>query len=216
MRNIVIASLAFLVLASASGEDTLEDLQVSKNGRYLEKSGGKPFFWFGDTNWVLFHRTTGEEAEVYFGDRAEKGFTVIQAGLCGAGVIEGVTDPSHNLVNGLLPFHYTGSMPDPGRPNEAFFSHADRMIARAARHGLYLALLPTWAEFVCPAWHNGPRSSMSRMPGPTGSSWAKDMRIPPILSGCWAVTGTLSFATRMTSLSGGPWLKGSGAMTTGT
>ena len=39
----------------------------------------KPFFWLGDTGWELFHRLSREEADKYLKNRADKGFTVIQA-----------------------------------------------------------------------------------------------------------------------------------------
>ena len=35
---------------------------------------GKPFFYLGDTAWLLFQRLNHEEVEEYLKDRAEKGF----------------------------------------------------------------------------------------------------------------------------------------------
>ena len=137
-----VAAAFFVTMAAGCSEPGLPDLKVSENGRYFETIDGEPFFWFGDTDWVLFHRTSPADAETYFSDRVGKGFNVIQASLTGAGVNEGVLDPSHNVVNGLLPFHFTDSLPDPGKPNEDFFKHADEMIDLAAEHGLYIALLP--------------------------------------------------------------------------
>jgi hypothetical protein len=54
-------------------------LRVSENHRYLEYEDSAPFFYLGDTAWELFHRLDREEADRYLTDRAEKGFTVIQA-----------------------------------------------------------------------------------------------------------------------------------------
>ena len=53
-------------------------LQVAKNGRYLV-NGDTPFFWMGDTAWLLFHKLTIEETYVYLRNRRDKGFNVIQA-----------------------------------------------------------------------------------------------------------------------------------------
>src|SRR5262245_33255487 len=53
-------------------------LKVSPNGRYFVDRDGKPFFYLGDTAWLLFQRFNHEEVEEYLKDRAEKGFTVIQ------------------------------------------------------------------------------------------------------------------------------------------
>ena len=42
---------------------------------------GKPFFWLGDTAWLLFHKLDDGQIETYLENRALKGFTVIQATL---------------------------------------------------------------------------------------------------------------------------------------
>src|SRR5881398_2507175 len=54
-------------------------LKVSPNGRYFVDQHGKPFFYLGDTCWLLFQRLNHEEVDEYLKDRAAKGFTVIQA-----------------------------------------------------------------------------------------------------------------------------------------
>src|SRR5262249_29462937 len=54
-------------------------LKVSANGRYFVDQDGKPFFYLGDTCWLLFQRLNRDEVEEYLKDRAGKGFTVIQA-----------------------------------------------------------------------------------------------------------------------------------------
>src|SRR5438445_5862471 len=60
---------------------SVKDLQlkVSANGRYFVDQDGKPFFYLGDTCWLLFQRPNREEVEEYLQDRVHKGFTVIQA-----------------------------------------------------------------------------------------------------------------------------------------
>src|SRR5215472_8239065 len=54
-------------------------LKVSPNGRYFVDQHGKPFFYLGDTAWLLFQRLDRKEVEEYLKDRVDKGFTVIQA-----------------------------------------------------------------------------------------------------------------------------------------
>ena len=54
-------------------------LRVAGNQRYLEFDDGTPFFYLGDTAWALFNRLNREEAHYYLRNRADKGFTVIQA-----------------------------------------------------------------------------------------------------------------------------------------
>ena len=54
-------------------------LKVSADGRHFVDQDGKPFFYLGDTCWLLFQRLNRAEVEEYLKDRAGKGFTVIQA-----------------------------------------------------------------------------------------------------------------------------------------
>ncbi len=110
-------------------------LRVSANGRYLESSDGKPFFYLGDTAWELFHRLTRDESAFYLQNRARKGFTVIQAVVLAE--LGGVNTPN---ANGDLPLFDR----DPTRPNEAYFQHVDTVIEQAAQLGLVIGLLPTW------------------------------------------------------------------------
>lgn len=69
----------FILILSCLLSPANAQLQVSADKRFLQTSDGKPFFWLGDTAWELFHRLNREEAEMYLKNRAEKGFTVIQA-----------------------------------------------------------------------------------------------------------------------------------------
>jgi hypothetical protein len=123
-------------------------LQVSNNKRYLVTADGKPFFWLGDTAWELFHRLTREEAEKYLKNRAEKGFTVIQA--VALAELDGLHDPN---PYGEIPLEND----DPTKPREAYFQHVDFIINKAAELGLYIGLLPTWGDKVFKdRWGAGP------------------------------------------------------------
>jgi hypothetical protein len=60
-------------------------LKVAPNGRYLMTASGQPFFWLGDTGWLLFNKLKREEAETYLEDRRKKGFNVIRVRRLGSG-----------------------------------------------------------------------------------------------------------------------------------
>ncbi len=123
-------------------------LKVSDNRRYLTTSDGKPFFWLGDTAWELFHRLNREEAEKYLKNRADKGFTVIQAVVLAE--LDGLHDPN---PYGEIPLEND----DPTKPREAYFQHVDFVIKKAEHLGLYIALLPTWGDKVFKdRWGIGP------------------------------------------------------------
>ncbi len=116
-------------------------IQISPNGRYFTDQAGKPFFYLGDTAWLIFQRLNHEEVEEYLKDRADKGFTVVQAY-----VIRGLSTQHPDGPVSLL-----GEPPfidrDPTRPNEAFFQNMDHVVRRANELGLVMALV------VAKSWH---------------------------------------------------------------
>jgi Protein of unknown function (DUF4038)/Putative collagen-binding domain of a collagenase len=114
-------------------------LRVSDNHRFLVHDDGSPFFYLGDTAWELFHRLNLEDADYYLLNRAENGFSVIQAVLLAE--LEGLSVPN---ANGDLPLLNN----DPTTPNEAYFKHVDAIVDRAASLGLHMGLLPTWGSYV--------------------------------------------------------------------
>ncbi|GAB4242934.1 MAG: glycoside hydrolase family 140 protein [Elainellaceae cyanobacterium] len=118
---------------------TLQQLTVSSNQRYLSRKDGTPFFYLADTAWELFHRLNREEAQLYLKNRADKGFTVIQAVVLAE--LDGLNTPN--------PY---GDVPlinhDPTQPNPAYFQHVDFIVNAAEQLGLYVGMLPTWGDKV--------------------------------------------------------------------
>ena len=129
-----VTALLFFCLITSYSE---AQLQVSANKRYLQTVDGKPFFWLGDTAWELFHRLNREEADLYLKNRADKGFTVIQAVVLAE--LDGLHDPN---PYGEIPLEND----DPTKPREAYFQHVDYIIKKAEQLGLYIGLLPTWGD----------------------------------------------------------------------
>lgn len=116
------------------------DLQVSPNGHYLTKSDGQPWFYLGDTGWLLAHRQTREQVDQYLDDRAAKGFSVIQImGL--AEVFTGMTPTNAYGQTALL-------NNNPSTPNDDYWEHVDYILNKAAEKGMYVALAPTWGNYV--------------------------------------------------------------------
>lgn len=124
-----------------------QSLSISDNNRYLILEDGTPFFWLGDTAWELFHRLDREEATMYLEDRAEKGFTVIQAVVLAE--LDGLNTPNPYgdtpLINN-----------DPMQPNEAYFEHVDFIVNKAEELGMYIGMLPTWGDKFNKKWGVGP------------------------------------------------------------
>jgi hypothetical protein len=116
-------------------------LKVSPNGRYFVDQEGKPFFYLGDTAWLLFQRLDQKEVEEYLKDRVGKGFTVIQAYVI-RGLGRRHPDGNSSLL-GAPPFIDR----DPTKPNEAFFKNVDYVVNRANDLGLVMGLV------TAKSWH---------------------------------------------------------------
>src|SRR3982751_6021120 len=108
IRTLLVLALALNVACGAAR------LKVSENKHFLVTEKGEPFFYLGDTAWELFHRLNREEADQYLKDRAEQGFTVVQA----VALAE---------FDGLKEQNPYGETPllnnDPAKPNEVYFKH---------------------------------------------------------------------------------------------
>jgi hypothetical protein len=150
--------LLFIIacLAVAFGCKTVEEqdndlpgLTVSENNRALVNENGEPFFWLGDTGWLLFRKLNREEAGYYLENRSLEGYNVIQAmvihdlenciNYAGDRAFDG-TDITRPLVTG-------GN--DPGN-DEAYdyWDHVDYIVDLAAEKGIYMALVPIWGSNV--------------------------------------------------------------------
>jgi hypothetical protein len=120
-------------------------LRVSDNHRFLVKEDDTPFFYLGDTAWELFQRLNREEADRYLENRAQKGFTVIQA--VALAELDG-----HAVSNAY------GHQPlvnlDPARPavrdDGDYWTHVDYIVNKAESVGLFIGFLPTWGRY----WHD--------------------------------------------------------------
>ncbi|QHW34988.1 DUF4038 domain-containing protein [Paenibacillus rhizovicinus] len=136
----------------------LQKLRVSADRRHIVHEDGTPFFWLGDTAWELFLRLNREEADRYMRNRAERGFTVIQA------IALGETDMTRAAnAYGRSPLLRNGNGDcDPTLPDLApegeygYWDHVDYIIDRAAHYGLYIGMLPTWGDRIHVAWGGGP------------------------------------------------------------
>lgn len=124
-------------------------IKVSDNKRFLVRDDGKPFFYLGDTAWELFHRLNREQADTYLEDRAEKGFTVIQA--VALAELDGLNDPNPYGHRPLIEN-------DPARPaikeggQNDYWDHVDYIVNKAEKLGLTIGFLPTWGDKWNPKW----------------------------------------------------------------
>lgn len=135
-----IASLPNLVAAERSNAKAIKDLQVSPDGRFLQYSDGKPFFWLADTSWMLASKLHMEEARRLMADRVAKGFTVIQSLI-----FRDMFVPNTPNVHGVTPFASEADM-YAAKLNPKWLDWVLGITKMAAEYGLVMAWLPTWGD----------------------------------------------------------------------
>ena len=126
----------------------LPRIVVHSDGHMLCTEDGSPFFWLGDTAWLLNQVLTREECSYYLQTRARQGFNVVQIMLLAE--FGGITKPT---TLGLLPF----ADGDLKRPNETFFDRFAEIVNEAATLGMYAAIIPVWGDKLTAPWGTGPK-----------------------------------------------------------
>jgi hypothetical protein len=132
-------------------------LTVSQqNPHEIVYADGSRFLWFGDTGWEMIHRLNREEISFYLNKRKAQGFNVIQTVI----LSEFYLKQPVNFYGDSLFVQHDPQEPavtqgaDPARKEEYdFWDHVEYTVRTAGECGLYLALVPTWGEWVVPREH---------------------------------------------------------------
>jgi hypothetical protein len=156
MKNLKIPAIVLaMVLAMAAcapkvqtEKKGLPRLKVSENHRFLVDENGNPFFWLGDTGWLLFSKLNREDADKYLTDRANKGFNVIQIMMLHTLGAKNVYGDSALVGQNLSRPLVTEGNLFADTTQYDFWDHMDYVIDLAAEKGLYVGLVPVWGGNV--------------------------------------------------------------------
>jgi len=145
-RLILSAFLVLSIFASAQSKTAKHPwdngkLKVSENHRYLQHDNGTPFFWLGDTGWLLPERLNRDEAEFYLTECSKRGYNVVQV----------------QTIDKVPSLNYYGqsSMPDGfnfkninKKDLYGYWDHMDFIIKAAERKGIYIGMDCIWGGLV--------------------------------------------------------------------
>jgi hypothetical protein len=130
------------LLLAAPGHTYVYPLKLATdNPRLIVDQDGRPFFWSGDAGWSLIAQLSQADAEAYLDDRQQKGFDLVMVNLI------------EHAFSSNPPADHDGDLPFTGAPfatpNEAYFAHADAVIAAAAQRGIVIMLYPLYLGYGC-------------------------------------------------------------------
>src|SRR5690348_16295455 len=126
----------------------MQTLSISSNKRFFQTKDGKPFFWLGDTGWLLFSKTSREDAIFYLQTRKDQGFNLIQVMVLHEVNEKNVYgDPALKNRDVSKPLITPGNDYRDAKAYD-FWDHVDFIIDEAAKRGLYVGLVPVWGSIV--------------------------------------------------------------------
>ncbi len=128
--RLLAAALLLAVVLTVPATAATTPLHVSANMRYLVDTNDTPFFWLGDTAWRFLTKLGRADYQVYFADRASRGFTVIHTFVS--------VDTTNNFY-GDPPFNTFGDLRS---HNENYFANVAYFLAAAESNGLHVLLVP--------------------------------------------------------------------------
>ncbi|MBS7564899.1 glycoside hydrolase family 140 protein [Mucilaginibacter sp. Bleaf8] len=148
LNYIIVAAAAICFAFGWMRHAGVEKLSISANHRYFVTADQKPFFWLGDTGWLLLSKLNREDAEKYLEIRRQQGFNVIQVM-----VIHDIKETNAYGDSALT--NVDISRPKVTEGSDAanaaqydYWDHVDWIVDRAAAKGLYMALVPVWGSVV--------------------------------------------------------------------
>jgi len=140
--SLVIVSVILFGCNSQKTKVVSSNLKVSENHRYLI-SEDKPFFWLGDTGWLLLSQLNRDETEMYLENRKEKGFNVIQVMILHSLSATNIYGDSALVKQNVATPQLTKTDNQTG-----YWENLDFAIDKAAEKGIFLALVPVWGSNV--------------------------------------------------------------------
>ena len=116
-------------------------LKVSENHRYLIHENGTPFFWLGNTAWLISERLTRDEVEYYLVNEHRAGYNVEQI----------------QVINSIPTFNIYGQQANDAsfdmqkfsrKDQYGYWEHLDYIVDFAASQGIYIAMDCIWGSQI--------------------------------------------------------------------
>lgn len=146
MKKNIIALVLCLVccgITTAQGAKPWDNgrLKVSDNHRYLIHENGTPFFWLGNTAWLISERLTRDEVEYYLVNEHRAGYNVEQI----------------QVINSIPTFNIYGQQANDAsfdmwkfskKDQYGYWEHLDFIVDFAASQGIYIAMDCVWGSQI--------------------------------------------------------------------
>ena len=141
LAGIVLSCLAVASTMNAQLPWKNGKLEVSAEGRYLKHQNGQPFFWLGDTGWLMPQRLNREEVAFYLDNCSRAGFNVVQVQTLN-GVPSMNVYGQYSMTDGFDFSHIDK------KGVYGYWDHMDYIIRTAESKGIYIGMVCIWGGLV--------------------------------------------------------------------
>ena len=144
MKKYLLFLFLFSIVVNMSGWDKPwknGKLVVSENHRFLMFENGTPFFWQGETAWLMPERLNRDEAAYYLQTCRDAGYNMVQVQ-----VMNGV--PSFNIYGQMSLIDGFNFDAINQKGVYGYWDHLDYMIDQAAENGIYVGMVCIWGGLV--------------------------------------------------------------------
>lgn len=116
-------------------------LIVSDNKRFIQHTNGKPFFWLGETAWLLPSRSNRDEVDFFMNETQKNGYNVVQISILHN--IPAMNVYGHEALPNGFDFK---DIDQKGQYN--YWKHVDYIVERAQQCGIYIGIVCIWGDPV--------------------------------------------------------------------
>lgn len=146
MKRLFVLLFLVFYLCNDGVAQSVQPLKISQNQRFFQTADGKPFFWLGDTGWLLFIKCNREDVLQYLDARQQQGFNVVQVMVLhtlGAKNVYGAKALKEGDIS--QPLTTPGAAFDDTSAYD-FWDHVDFVVQEAEKRGIYMAFVPVWGS----------------------------------------------------------------------
>ena len=117
------------------------NLKVSDDRHYLIHENGRPFFWLGNTAWLLPERLTRDEVDFYLSREREEGYNVEQIQVLNA-------IPTFNIYGRQANDEQFSFAQFTSKNVYGYWDHLDYIVDKAEANGIYIAMDCIWGSQI--------------------------------------------------------------------
>ena len=134
----ILAALLLPMLQATAADNAAQRLVVSDNQRFIQYEDGTPFFWLGETAWLMPERLNREEVSYYLQTCRQQGYNVVQLQVLNDVPSFNVYGaPSHDGQGRLLT-----SLP------YSYWDHLDYIVSEARKQDIFIGMVCIWGGLV--------------------------------------------------------------------